>query len=73
MYTVRQIAETLNVSESNVYALVASGRLTSHRIGNGRGVVRISEQALQAYLATCCVKKDVKRKTPRPRLKHIKL
>lgn len=73
MYTVRQIAEKLNVSESNVYALVASGRLGCHRIGNGRGVIRISEQALQAYLTGCRGQEGVKPKTPRPRLRHIRL
>jgi excisionase family DNA binding protein len=74
MYTVREIAERLNVSESNVYALVRSGRLGCYRIGNGRGAIRISEQTLQRYLNGCCQQEGVKPKTtPRPRLKHIRL
>ncbi|MBS0264882.1 MAG: helix-turn-helix domain-containing protein [Planctomycetes bacterium] len=48
----RQLADHLNVSLSTVYALVESGKLACHRIGVGRGAVRVSEAQLQDYLET---------------------
>ena len=50
MFTVKQAAERLRVSLSTIYNLVESGRLHCHRIGLGRGAVRITEDQLQAYL-----------------------
>jgi excisionase family DNA binding protein len=48
--TVRQAADRLEVSAATVYALLASGKLRHYRIGNGRGVVRISEGHIADYL-----------------------
>ena len=48
--TIHDAAQRLEVSPALVYSLVASGKLRSHRIGNGRGVLRISEDQLLAYL-----------------------
>ena len=48
--TVKQAAERLEVSPSTVYALVGAGRLKCHRVGLGRGAIRISEGHVVAYL-----------------------
>ena len=75
MHTVKQAAEKLNVSQSTVYALVSSGQLKCHRIGVGRGVIRISQPAIDNYLNACAahVEAQFKRRAARPQLKHIKL
>jgi excisionase family DNA binding protein len=74
MHKVNQVAEKLNVSESIVYALIDAGRLACHRIGVGRGTIRVSTEDLDAYLASCRVEKgEEPRPAPRPRLKHIKI
>ena len=48
--TVSEVAERLNVSVATVYNLVEQSRLAHHRIGVGRGAVRVSEEQLRAYL-----------------------
>ena len=50
MLTVTQVAERLQVSRSIVYALIDARKLSCHRIGLGRGTIRISESDLDAYL-----------------------
>ena len=45
--TVKQVAQRLNVSPSIVYQLLDSGRLSCHRIGKGRGTIRINESDLE--------------------------
>lgn len=50
MLTVKQVAERLQVSKSIVYALIDAQRLPCHRIGLGRGTIRISETDLGVYL-----------------------
>lgn len=49
--TVKKAAERLEVSPATVYALVASGRLRCHRIGIGRGAIRIDEAQLAEFLS----------------------
>jgi len=79
--TVRDVATRLRVSQSCVYALVQVGRLLSHRIGGGRGVVRISEADLQRFLTASRVASaeppephhEEPRRAPRVQLKHLKL
>lgn len=44
------VAETLNISASQVYALVRSGDLPAVKIG-GRGQWRVEITALEAYIA----------------------
>lgn len=53
MLTVKQASVVLGVSATCVYQLVARGKLAYHRIGLGRGAIRISESDLTAYLASC--------------------
>lgn len=44
------VAETLNISSSQVYALVRNGALDAVKIG-GRGQWRVEVSALEAYIA----------------------
>ncbi|MBX3412420.1 MAG: helix-turn-helix domain-containing protein [Pirellulales bacterium] len=79
--TVRDVAARLRVSQSCVYALVQQGRLSCHRIGGGRGAVRISESDLQRFLISCRAEsaeptepqREEPRRAPRVQLKHLKL
>ena len=48
--TVKQAAGRLEVSAATVYGLVAAGKLRCHRIGLGRGAIRISEAHVVQYL-----------------------
>jgi len=75
-FTVREVASFLRVSQASVYALVQEGRLPCHRIGNGRGTVRIRETDFETFLDSCRVespRRKEPRRTPRPQLKHLKL
>jgi excisionase family DNA binding protein len=75
MLTVKDVARILNVSVGCVYALVDAGRIPHHRIGVGRGTLRISTDDLDRYLASC--KKEmgeaVIARPPRLKLKHLKV
>ena len=77
MLTVDQAAERLNVSVKTVRNLLASGKLAHYRIGAGRGVIRISEEALDRHLAECEVRENDSPSPPRRRerrkLRHINL
>ena len=77
MLSVKDAAEQLNVSPSTIYALISTGKLSCHRVGAGRGVIRISETGIADYLADCANQVSGARSEPahRPviRLKHIKL
>jgi excisionase family DNA binding protein len=46
------VAEVLNISASQTYALVRSGDLPAIKIG-GRGQWRVESTALEAYIARC--------------------
>ena len=48
--TLADVAETLNVSASQVYALVRSGDLVAIKIG-GRGQWRVEATALEEFIA----------------------
>jgi excisionase family DNA binding protein len=51
--TIKECAERLSVSSSLIYSLVASRKIRFCRIGNGRGRLRIPEDAVLEYLARC--------------------
>jgi excisionase family DNA binding protein len=74
MLTVAEVADVLRVSPSLVYQLVDSGKLPCHRLGKGRGTIRIRLDDLNAYLASCRheATEEVP-KLPRPRLKHLRI
>ena len=69
MLTVIDVAKRLNCSESLVYALCAEGKLLHHRIGVGRGTIRVTEEQL-AKLLDDCERRGAR--TPLE-LKHIRL
>jgi excisionase family DNA binding protein len=72
---VRDVAERLAISASSVYALVEAGRIACHRIGIGRGAIRIDERDLDAFLDACRTspRSSPRRKQPQPILKHLKI
>ena len=53
LMTVKEVARRLRVSTSLVYQLVDAGKLGCHRIGNGRGAIRIRPEDVADYLETC--------------------
>jgi excisionase family DNA binding protein len=48
-YNVNQAAQELQVSPALIYALVATGEIEHERHGLGRGVIRITQAALDEY------------------------
>lgn len=77
LLTVKQTAERLGVSPSLVYSLIAARKLRFVRIGNGRGRIKVSEDAIGEYLARCTFEaKEEKEEKPLPeriKLKHLRL
>ena len=75
LLTVAVVAERLSVSPSLVYQMIESGKLAHHRIGTGRGTIRVSESDLESYLATCHQDLQAKPSAPvrKSRLKHIRI
>jgi excisionase family DNA binding protein len=51
MLTVAEVAKRLSVSRNTVYQLVQRGDLVAHRVGLGRGAVRVTPEELDAFLA----------------------
>lgn len=47
--TVKEAATRLECSISMVYGLIGAGKLGCHRIGIGRGCIRISDQHIEDY------------------------
>jgi excisionase family DNA binding protein len=47
-YTVRQLADRLGVSEKHIYALVASGELQAHRVG--QRAIRFIDSDIEKWL-----------------------
>lgn len=47
---VKDIATALRVDTATVYREIGAGRLTSYRVGTGRGTHRVSRTAFAAYL-----------------------
>lgn len=51
-HTLDDVAETLNISMSQTYALVRNGDLKAIKIG-GRGQWRVEDSELEAYIQRC--------------------
>ena len=47
---VKDAAIRLDVSSATIYGLIAAGKLRCHRLGLGRGCIRISEEHLSEFL-----------------------
>lgn len=75
MLRVGDVAEILGVSRPCVYALIRESKLACHRIGVGRGALRIRRADVNEYLQSCRVGPNKgQAHSPVPsRLKHIKL
>ncbi|MGA2617104.1 MAG: helix-turn-helix domain-containing protein [Thermoguttaceae bacterium] len=69
---VADVAEILNCSPSEVYALKDRGELPYCRIG---GMVRFLPQAVEEFIAGSLVERDNKprRRATMPNLKHLRL
>jgi excisionase family DNA binding protein len=65
LLTVACAAEVLNVSENTVRALCQSRKIQHHRVGLGRGAIRIEPQALEDYLRGVRVDLAAEAGTPR--------
>lgn len=70
MMTVKQVADHLKCSIGLVYALCAQGKLKHHRLGLGRGTIRITEAQLQEFIEATTVTQAV---SPPVVLRHIRL
>lgn len=62
MLTVKQVAERLCVSATCVYQLIAERKLPCHRIGIGRGAIRVAIEDLTAFVASC--RQDLRSENP---------
>ena len=71
MKTVKQVAEYLTVSETIVYRLIESGELKAHRIGIGRGTIRVSDEQLKDYLEAVETGQDESASVPPTRFRHL--
>ena len=72
--TVKDTASRLGVSPGLVYSLVAGRKLRFVRIGNGRGRIRIPEEAIGEYLARSTFAPQEQRAPSGPvRLRHLRL
>lgn len=74
MLSVKELASKLSIAQSTVYALISQGQLKCHRIGVGRGTIRIAEADVLDYLArnssaTTSIRKSLSTST----LRHITL
>ena len=67
---IKDVASRLKLSASQVYALIAAGKLSCHRFGvEGRGALRVTEEQLASFIeATTFTPKP-----PLPELRHIQL
>ncbi len=76
MLSVKQAAEKLGVSVSLTYSLITGRRIRHFRVGNGRGRIRIPEEAIGEYLARVTFapeQEDPPLAPVRVKLKHLRL
>jgi excisionase family DNA binding protein len=74
LLTVKQAAERLGVKPSTIYDLVTGRKIRFARIGNGRGRIRISEDAIDEYVARVTFAPQEPKAAPtRVKLKHLSL
>lgn len=74
LLTVQQAAARLSVSPALVYSLISGRKLRFVRVGNGRGRIRIPDEAIEEYLARATFRVEEKKPTPpQAPLKHLKV
>ena len=74
LFTVAEVAERLRVSATCVYQLIEKGSLACHRIGIGRGTIRVAESDLLRFLEGCRDSRSEKNdRSSRPaiKLRHL--
>jgi len=67
MYSVKEVASKLNISNGGVYRLITNGDLESHRFGT---TIRISDKQLDDFLELTAFRHEASKKFSRP-LKHL--
>lgn len=75
MLTVVEVAAFLRVSRTCVYQLIESGKIACHRIGVGRGAIRVTQSDLDEFVQGCRQKPGEEASNasrPAKRLKHLK-
>ncbi len=77
LLTVKQTAEILGVSTGLIYAMVSARKIDHVRVGLGRGIIRIPEEAIEEYRKRNSVLAEDARRTEMPImppvLKHLKV
>ena len=74
LLTIHEVAAILKVSKSLVYGMIASGKIACHRIGNGRGAIRVRREDLEQFIADCRVEAEISpARISQPKLKHLRL
>jgi excisionase family DNA binding protein len=74
LLTINDVAAILKVSKSLVYGMIASGKIACHRIGNGRGAVRVRRDDLEHFINQCRVGPSLPPvRSQRPKLKHLRI
>jgi excisionase family DNA binding protein len=53
LLTVAEAASLLKISRSLVYQLIEAGRLAVHRLGCGRGALRLKKSDVARYVDSC--------------------
>jgi excisionase family DNA binding protein len=66
MFSVSEAAAELKVSDSLIYSLCKRRKLRHERHGLGKGVIRISEEALAEYRRECEVGTEVEEPAASP-------
>jgi excisionase family DNA binding protein len=75
MLTVVEVAAILRVSRTCVYQLIESGKIACHRIGVGRGAIRVAQSDLDEFVVSCRQEPDKgasSAPSPAKRLKHLR-
>lgn len=50
LFSVKEVATQFGVNPHSVYRMIAAGTLRGHRLGLGRGTLRISQDEIRRYL-----------------------
>lgn len=53
MYRVKAVAEALDVSATTIYRAIEAGKLDALKLGTGKGTVRVTGAAANAYVNAC--------------------
>ena len=79
MLTVQDVATELNVTCQCVYGLIDAGKLVAHRIGVGRGTIRVSRADFAEFMRASRTRSEKtpatqhSKGTPLTKLKHISI